>query len=232
MIKRMKWILFVCIIAIVSSVVVAQTAVSDRAKISLKADSSHGNRGDGKKYTMEYINAVITLDDTTIVASKVVQNTENDVHVFTATGNPSFKDKENTITGTTIKANSSPRTAEVIGNIKMVNKPLPTKDNPNPNTTTVTCDKLVYNYAQKTAVFSGNVRAVQNGKVVVADNAIYESDSDMVYLTGNIKMKNNDNEELRSMETAESVTLALTEEWVDIVAKTGQKVEFVFEFDE
>ena len=231
MIRRMKWVVFICIMAIVSSALVAQTAATKKTQMSVKFDRAYGTQS-GKKYTLKYEKAIITLDDTKLTADNVVQDTDNDVHVFTATGNPVFSDKDNTITGTTIKAHSSPRSAEVIGNIKLVNKPQPTKDKPNPNTTTVTCDKLVYDYAKKAAVLTGHVRAVQNGKIVVSDNAIYESDSDMVYLTGNIKMKNNDNEELRSMQTAESVTLALSEEWVDIVAKKGEKVEIIFEIDE
>ena len=217
--------------AVLSGVIFAQAATG-KAKISIKSDGAHTENVGKDKYVTEYPNATITLDDMVLTANKVVQNTDNNVHVFTATGNPVFKDKENTITGTTIKAYTSPRFVEVTGEIKMINKPDPAKNDGKSEATTVTCTNMTYDYATKTAKFNGNVKAVQNGKVVVADNAIYESESEMLYLTGNIKMKNNDKEELRSMQTAESVTMSLVDEWMDILAKKGEQVEFIFEIDE
>lgn len=184
--------------------------------------------------------ATITQGDATFVADNVVARSQDKVHEFTCTGNPVFTDPENKITSDKVLAYSSPRRAEFSGNVKMVSTPKPKdakkddsiKSQMSNDPSTTTCEKLSYDYANKTALATGNVMVVQKERTIWADQGTYDQKQELIALKGNVRMKNAGKEEVKEMKDADIVTVSLDKDWIDITAKPGSKVEFVFEVPE
>ncbi|HEX2951456.1 MAG TPA: LptA/OstA family protein, partial [Armatimonadota bacterium] len=96
----------------------------------------------------------------------------------------------------------------------------------------VTSNKMDYDYAAKKALGTGNVVVVQKDRTVWADQGIYDQNSELVTLQGNVRMKNAGKEEIKEMSDAQTVTVSLENDFIDIVAKPGGKVTMVFEVPE
>mgnify|MGYP000990322263 FL=1 len=82
--------------------------------------------------------------------------------------------------------------------------------------TTITCDELEYHYNEdiRKAYAAGKVKAVQEDKTVWADNAVYDQIADEITLTGNVRLKTDDGDELLTQEA----TVSIAEDWI----RTGQ----------
>ncbi len=197
---------------------------------------------EGKVTTDTLTKATFIHDDTRFSADLMVMKTEGekgDKHEITCTGSPVLDDPENHITGEKVIALSSPRQAEFIGNVKMVSTPKkksdPKVDNAgnmrekfgsDPSTTT--CEHLLYNYSTKRAKATGHVVILQKARTVWADEADYDQNLELVTLTGNVHMKNTGQEELKDLSDAETVTISLQNDWVDMVPKKGKQLVFDF----
>ncbi len=70
---------------------------------------------------------------------------------------------------------------------------------------------------------------VQKARTVWADEATYDQALELVTLHGNVRMKNTGKEELKDMHDAETVTVSLNNDWVDILAKKGGTVSMDLE---
>lgn len=191
---------------------------------------------DGKFYITTFTDAIVTHEDATFTANTIVVKSEGNVHEITCTGNPVFIDPENRITGDKVTALSTPRQAEFVGNVKMVSTPKKKDDvkgdlrgRMNGEPSTLTCEKLSYFYSAKNGVAKGNVMIVQKARTVWADEATYDQNLELVTMKGNIRMKNTGDEELKNMSNAETVTVSLQNDWVDMLAKKGSRV--MMEFD-
>lgn len=189
--------------------------------------------------------ATIVHEDTRFTADLMVMKSEGDTHEITCTGNPVLTDPENHITGEKVIALSTPRQAEFLGNVKMVSTPkqknvpkamnsgdLRDKFGSDPSTTT--CDHLLYYYSTKRAHAYGHVVIVQKARTVWANEATYDQSLELVTLAGNVHMKNTGEEELKDLSNAETVTISLQTDWVDIAAKQGEqlRMEFIVKDDE
>jgi lipopolysaccharide export system protein LptA len=97
---------------------------------------------------------------------------------------------------------------------------------------TLTTDKLHYDGKLKKATATGNVVIVQKARTVWADKAEYFQDVDKVVLSGNVRMKNTGEEEVKSMDNADTVTVLLHNDWVDILAKPGTKITMTLEVND
>ncbi|MHB9025148.1 MAG: hypothetical protein ACYC7E_13410 [Armatimonadota bacterium] len=195
---------------------------------------------DGKVRLTTLMKAIIYHEDAMFEADKILMRStgeKHDVHEFTCTGNPVFTDPENKITGDKVIGKSTPRIAEFVGNVVMVSTPKK-KDKANggdmkgqysgePSTTT--CDNLSYNYTTKIGKANGSVVVKQKHRTVWADEGIYEQKVELITLRGNVRMQNTGEDELKELKDAETVTISLENDWIDIVAKPGGKVEMIFD---
>ena len=231
--------LIVILLLVICAVFAQNAARPGTSEARVAAHTTTGDRVDADRFEWVYTDVIITQDDIKITADKVVHTMDNNrVSVFVATGNPVFTDPENRITANAITAHSSPRFAEFTGNVKMVNTPDPNKPRDDSEffdrsaTTTITSDKLRYDYGERRAEFTGNVKAVQSDKTIFADKAVYDSASDMLYLTGNISMKNTGEGMIRSLVNAQSATISLVNDWFHIEARPGERVEMEFIFED
>jgi lipopolysaccharide assembly outer membrane protein LptD (OstA) len=180
-------------------------------------------------------NAKITHEDSVFVAKTIVLQSEKDVHTFTCTGNPVFTDEQTRITGDKVVGQSTPRYAEFTGNVKMVATPkkkdgegdLRGKLSGEPST--VTSNTLGYDYGKKLALAKGNIMVVQKNRTLWANEGTYDQNAELITLSGNVRMKNAGEEELKEMKNANTVTVSLQDDWIDIVAKEGEKVEFILD---
>lgn len=206
----------------------------------LVVNSSRWHRqSQGKTAIDTLYQATVTHEDTRLTADLMVMKSEGDMHEITCTGNPVFTDPENRITADKIIALSTPRQAEFIGNVKMVTTPkkkIDSKANAKGDLrekltgdpSTLTCNHLRYNYSAKHANASGNVMIVQKARTVWANDATYDQNLELVTLTGNVHLKNTGEEEMKDLSNAETVTVSLRDDWIDIAAKKGEQLTMDF----
>jgi len=219
--------LLLVFVLIICGVIIAQTNAQEMARAILQVSGTTEYMKTGGNSVMVHHNATLKSGDITLKSVKLTQNNNDS---FTAIGNPVFIDKENSITGKTINAYLAPSYAEVIGNVRMVNRPDPNKKSGSNNlnkVTIITCDKLVYYYSEKRAVFSGNVKTVQEKRIVWSKQAVYEEETDMLYLTGGVRYHDLSGSEVRSAKGVETASISLRDEWANLIPKEGGYIEFV-----
>ena len=97
--------------------------------------------------------------------------------------------------------------------------------------TTITCDSLSYDANAHKALAKDNVVVKQKNRTLWAEQGIYDESADLVVLTGNVRIKNEGEGEVKSFENADkvSVSVAGTDEWIDAVAKPGERIKMVLE---
>lgn len=172
-------------------------------------------------------NVVIAHQDIKLYCDRAVYNHEQESAV--ATGNPRVVNPETTITGEIIEAHFEDEVATIVGKVTVVTQRKQekeaeqqegTSEDGEPEKledywekkTTITCDKIVYEYAEdvKRATATGRVKAVQEDKTVYADRAVYEELKDLITLTGNVRVLTDKGDEFRSPKAVISVE----EDWV------------------
>lgn len=213
-------------------------------KIHVTATHVVIKKGDGKSHLSTLSAAKITHDDATFTADNVDVRSEGDVHEFTCTGHPVFTDPETRVIADKVIAYSSPRRAECTGNVKMVNTPKPKapakgpgkepapkemKEQVKSEPSTLTCDTMSYDYGQKRSIARGNVVVIQKARTVRADEGVYDQKLELITLRGNVRLKNSGDEELKELKDAETVTVSLENEWIDILAKPDGFIEMDLE---
>lgn len=111
-------------------------------------------------------------------------------------GHLKVTDKDNVITGDLINADFDAEIVNIEGNVKIVTtkatkKKEGEKTSEEKRVTTITCDKIVYYYTEgkRRAVATGNLKAVQEDKTVLADKADYDLEAGSVVLTATEKVK-------------------------------------------
>ena len=143
-----------------------------------------------------------------------------------ATGHLRIVDPEATITGDIATANFDTEVATVTGNITVVAQKKveeaessgdaeeePSKfEEYRRKKTTITCPKIVYEYNDdvKKMTLSGPVKAVQEDKTAWAEAAVYEELTDIITLTGNVRVITKKGEEFRAPE----VVISVEGEWM------------------
>ena len=126
------------------------------------------------------------------------------------------------------------------GEVKMVNTPVRTgkggddvKDEISKDPSTLICDKITYDYANKRALATCNpgkqVYIIQKEREIWADQATFDEATNLAVLKGNVKMKNAGDEELKLVENADTVTTSLDDNWMDLQPLPGKKIHFRFE---
>ncbi len=205
-------------------------------KVRVLAKEIVSKKEEGKIRVTTFTTARILQDDATFNADTIVDRSEDDVHVFTCTGNPVFTDPANRITADKVVAFSTPRRAEFTGTVKMVSTPKKKEkskgefqDKLSGEPTTVTCDAMSYDYAGKRSQAKGSVVVVQKHRTLWADEGVYDQKVELITLRGNVRMLNTGEEELKEMKDADTVTISLEDDWIDIVAKEGGLVELTFD---
>lgn len=192
------------------------------------------------KSEITYQKAVVTQEDAKFSADTIVQRSQNNVHVFTGTGNPVFTDPETKITSMQVVAQSTPRMATFTDNVVMVITPKKKKTGNDSNSelsrapSTIKSPKLTYDYANKKAFAIGGVVIEQKelGRTVWADQATYDQGTELVMLQGNVRMQNAGEGEVRELKNADKVTVSLETDWIDILALPGQKVQIILEVEQ
>ncbi len=143
-----------------------------------------------------------------------------------ATGHLRIVDPEATITGDIATVNFDTEVATVTGNITIVaqkkveeaessedeEEKLSKFEEYRRKKTIITCPKIVYEYNDdvKKMTLSGPVKAVQEDKTAWAEQAVYEELTDIITLTGNVRVITKKGEEFRSPE----VVISVDEEWM------------------
>ncbi len=199
----------------------------------LRVESSHviSTKKTEKVRETVLADAKIYHEDAIFAAKTIVMQSEDNVHEFTCTGNPVFTDTETKITARKVVGLSTPRRAEFSGDVKMVStpkkkakdgeKPSEMKDRVKGEPTTLTADTLSYDYSNKLGDAKGNVVVVQKHRTVWADEGYYDQNLEKILLKGNVRLKNTGDEELKELKDADTVTVSLEDDWIDIVAKPG-----------
>jgi len=173
---------------------------------------------------------VFSHQDVKMYCDEAWYNEANDI--ARATGHLRIVDPEATITGDIAAANFDTEVATVTGNVtvvaqKKVEEAESSGDEEEPSKfeeyrrkkTIVTCPKIVYEYNDdvKKMTLSGPVKAVQEDKTAWAERAVYEELTDIITLTGNVRVITKKGEEFRAPE----VVISVEEEWMKARDVTG-----------
>lgn len=225
------------LVALAGLLVAAPAAPPKVTDLTIEAERVTGNKREGDVRVMTCLKAEIRHEDVVFTCDSLVDRRQGDVHEFLCTGSPSYKDKENVITGDKMTGFSSPRRAEFAGNVKIVTTPVK-KAGANAadfttDPTTTTCDNLSYDYKNKRGLAKGNVVVVQKTRTVWANEAIIEQTTDpadpaknskLVTLKGNVRMKDTGDSDIQEILNIGVVTIAMDTEWVDMVPEPGKKI--------
>ncbi len=95
---------------------------------------------------------------------------------------------------------------------------------------TITCDALSYDANVHRALAKSNVVVKQKERTLWAENGTYDETAGLVVLTGNVRIKNEGEGEVKSFENADKVTISVagTDEWIDAIAKDpSQRIKMV-----
>lgn len=212
-------------------------AAETAKKVRVQARQIVSQKQNGDIRLTTFSNAIIYQDDAQFNADTVIMRSEKNVHEFTCTGNPVFADPQTRITADKLIAFSTPRRAEFTGAVKMVSTPKNKaeagkgefRDKFSNEPTTVTADSMSYDYALKRSLARGNVVVTQKLRTVWANEAVYDKQAELIKLTGNVRMKNAGDEELKEMKDAETVTMSLENDWIEILAKKDGFVDMYFD---
>ncbi len=241
--KRTNWLYVISSLAIFALLTAGTTlraanptppAATEDKKLHVSAPHIVSESQQGNVRITTVSSATITQGDSTFVAANIVIRSTDGVHEFTCTGNPVFTDPQVRITGDKVIGYSSPRRAEFTDNVKMIATPKKKSgDSGNfistPSTTT--CKSLSYDYAAKRALAKSDVVITQpeQKRTVWADEGIYEQESELITLRGNVKMKNEGEGEIRDLSNAETVSVSLKTDWMEIVGKDNGNIELNLE---
>lgn len=159
-----------------------------------------------------------------------------DANSAVAKGNPRVVDPETTITGDLIEANFDDEVATITGNVTAVTQKKsdagaasrPARDEDAPprdleelweDQTTITCEKIVYQYGEDVEVVTatGRVKAVQEDKTAYADTAVYEEKKDLITLTGDVRIVTDRGDEFR----CPRAIISTEEDWIQAEQVTG-----------
>ena len=104
-------------------------------------------------------------------------------------------------------------------------------------TTEITSKTLLYDFENKKALATGDqqqqVIVKQPKRTIWADQAVYDESIDLVVLTGNIRMRNSGEEEVKALDNAEKVTVSLANNWMEILSKSKDaRVRITIEVEE
>lgn len=150
-----------------------------------------------------------------------------------ATGNPRVVTEDTTVTGTVIEADFDAEVVTIADKVTVVtqrkreNGQQEASSDEEPRTiedywekkTTITCDRIVYEYADdvKRITATGRVKAVQEDKTVYADQAVYQELEDLITLTGNVRVITDRGDEFR----CPRAVISVAEDWIRAEQVTG-----------
>jgi len=150
-----------------------------------------------------------------------------------ATGNPRVVTEDTTVTGTVIEADFDAEVVTIADNVTVVtqrrreNGQQETASNEEPRSiedywekkTTITCNRIVYEYADdvKRITATGRVKAVQEDKTAYADQAVYQELEDLITLTGNVRVITDRGDEFR----CPRAVISVAEDWIRAEQVTG-----------
>ena len=162
-----------------------------------------------------------------------------DANSAVAKGNPRVVDPETTITGDLIEANFYDEVATITGNVTAVTQkqqdsteqPAESEEETDEDApprdleelwedqTTITCEKIVYQYGEDVEVVTatGRVKAVQEDKTAYADTAVYEEKKDLITLTGDVRIVTDRGDEFR----CPRAVISTEEDWIQAEQVTG-----------
>lgn len=100
-------------------------------------------------------------------------------------------------------------------------------------TTDINSKSLRYDFNAKLALAEGNVVVTQPKRTLWADKATYDESLDLIVMTGNIRMRNSGDDEIKALDNADKLTVSLIDNWLEILAKSpDKKLRFTIEVDE
>ncbi|NLN75634.1 MAG: LPS export ABC transporter periplasmic protein LptC [Armatimonadetes bacterium] len=184
-----------------------------------RADVLKSTWGDKTEVLMKG-NVKFTSDDMVLTSDLVTYDKQTKTAV--SPGKLTITSNEADMTGDKGTADFNKRLGTLSGNVEMLLKPKP-EDQANDDEdsvraqvtkpTTITCENLEYLYQEKIATATGGVHFKQDKRTAQAQKAVYNSDTELLMLTGEVKGVDEDGQTF----SAPSVTISLKrgDEWME-----------------
>ncbi len=222
---RFRWILIAVLVLGVCVGLAAQQNQSSPTKktqpetVQGRADVLKSTWGDKTEVLMKG-NVTFTSDDTVMKSDMVTYDKKT--KIADSPGKISITSPDADITGDKGTADFNKRLGVIVGNVKMLVKPKP-EDQARADqesvrseltrTTTITCSKLEYLYKDKIATAAGGVQFQQDKRKASAQKAVYDSNKELLVLTGEVKGVDEDGQTF----SAPSVRISLKKgnEWME-----------------
>ena len=136
---------------------------------------------------------IIKSDDTTLKTEQAVYN--KDTEIANSPGKLQIDDPQNTVVGSTGTAFYKTRDAVISGQVTLTLRPKPEDKNAPDGSArrefkspaTITCTKLTYNWKNRIATATGNLKVRYEDRTVTAEKAVYYGADETIVLTGNVK---------------------------------------------
>lgn len=194
--------------------------------VGLKAD--HMRFNNKTKNLLAESNVVLTMKekdgDMKIVCEKLLYNTEAETAKIT--GSPVFTQPGSQITGDIMTASFKEKKLHIEGSVQVVQEKKSIKKQTGfkeqmKDKMTLTCDKIDYDYGNKTGKSEGNIKVVQEEatpegykvhSTAYGDKADYNGKDEILVVTGRVKIEQKEGEWLN----AQKATISLKEDWVEV----------------
>lgn len=194
--------------------------------IGLKAD--HMRFNNKTKNLLAESNVVLTMKekdgDMKILCEKLLYNTEAETAKIT--GSPVFTQPGSQITGDIMTASFKEKKLHIEGSVQVVQEKKAIKKQTGfkeqmKDKMTLTCDKIDYDYGNKTGKSEGNIKVVQEEatpegykvhSTAYGDKADYNGKDEILVVTGRVKIEQKEGEWLN----AQKATISLKEDWVEV----------------
>ncbi len=179
-------------------------------------------------------NVVFSHQDIKLYCDEAVYDYDENSAV--ATGNPRVETPETTMTGDVIEADFDDEVAVIAGSVTAITQRKKEggeegeeaeEEDGEPRRledywekkTTITCDRIVYEYAEEVrrATATERVKAVQEDKTAYADKAVYEENRDLITLTGDVRVLTERGDEFR----CPKAVISVEEDWIRAEHVTG-----------
>jgi lipopolysaccharide export system protein LptA len=162
---------------------------------------------------------VVTQDgeDFILELQKITYNENTNEAV--GSGRLKIRSRDSTITGTTLRADFDAKVITIMGNVVMNShgqgNGLKASNNIKRKPSKITCDRVDYNYENRQAVLTGNIRMEQDKNVGTCERIDYDEDRNYAKLKGTVLFTNAKGQAIRSSDV---------EVWIDeYIVKTQNR---------
>lgn len=216
--KKLLWLLSaIGSVSLLSAAVVAQTPASAPAtrtertggvRISIKGTTTYDKK-QGLARLLGDVRVTQEGEDFILYANELIYNENRNEAI--AKGSPRVESRDSTITGNEIRAYFDRKLIVVTGNVTIRShgaddgikgsdpnkKPGTLRDEVTGRASRMTCSRIDYNYSNREAVITGNIRMLQGKSTGTCERILFDEENNIAELTGRVQFTDGEGRTMR-----------------------------------